>query len=106
MDIVEALDGPHEWGYRGLAGDGFIHDPAPNNAAREIQKLRSLLEPFAEIARRLKWDQIGDDDMELGDHVIEAPADDIAPGAAYCLMVGAFREAARALGQSVSLEGK
>jgi hypothetical protein len=55
VDIIEALDGPHEWGYRGLAGEVFIHDPTPNNAAREIQKLRSQVErltialkPFAE----------------------------------------------------------
>lgn len=44
IDIIERLDGPHEWGYRGLAGEGFIHDPAPNNAAREIGKLRDQVQ--------------------------------------------------------------
>lgn len=59
------------------------------------EKLRAALEPFAEIARRLGWDKLPDDDMELGDHVVEAPAEDISPTATYCLMVGAFREAAK-----------
>lgn len=61
------------------------------------KRLREVLTPFVEIARRLDWDKIEDDDMALGEHVIEAPADDIAPGAVYCLMIGAFREAARAM---------
>src|SRR5215472_6889922 len=62
-----------------------------------MDDVRAALEPFAEIARRLGWDRLDDDDMALGDHVVEAPADDIAPGATYCLMVGAFRRAARLL---------
>lgn len=63
-------------------------------AADEIERLRAALNPFAEIARRLGWDKLDENDMTLGDHLIEAPADDIAPGAVYCLMIGAFRHAA------------
>lgn len=53
MDIIERLDGPHEWGYRGLTGEGFIHDPAPNNAAREIQKLRAENERLRAALERI-----------------------------------------------------
>lgn len=62
--------------------------------AKVIERLLAALKPFAEIASRLKWDQLRDDCRELDEHVIEAPAEDIAPGAAYCLMVSAFRNAA------------
>ena len=68
MDIIERLDGPHEWGYRGLTGEGFIHDPAPNDAAREIAFLRREIErlqlrltPTAEIWGKFK-EQIDDRD--------------------------------------------
>jgi len=63
----------------------------------EVTVLQAALEPFAEIARRLGWDKYTRDDHRLGDHLIEAPADDIAPGAAYCLMVSAFWRAAQLL---------
>lgn len=63
-------------------------------AENENDALRRALEPFAEIARRLGWDKYDEDDMRLGEHIIEAPAEDIGPGVAYCLMVSAFREAA------------
>lgn len=43
------------------------------------------LRPFAEIAKRLGWN-----DPDDAAHVIEAPADDIAKGAVYCLMICAF----------------
>lgn len=66
-------------------------------AATEIERLRAALKPFAEIGRRLEWDKIPDDSPELDDHIMEAPAEDIAPKAVYCLMVRAFREAARAV---------
>jgi hypothetical protein len=63
----------------------------------EITELQAALEPFAEIARRFGWDRYDADDRRLGDHLIEAPASDIAPGCAYCLMVGAFWRAAHML---------
>jgi hypothetical protein len=44
MDIVQQLEGPHEWGYRGLAGEGFIADDAPFNAVLDIVKLREAVE--------------------------------------------------------------
>jgi hypothetical protein len=61
---------------------------------KEIERLRDALRPFGEIGRRLGWVDMADDDPHLGDHIMDAPADDIAPGAFYCLMVGHFRDAA------------
>lgn len=63
----------------------------------ENDQLRAALKPFAEIARRMGWDKITADDPEWGDHIMECPADDIAPGAVYCLMACAFNGAAAAL---------
>jgi len=63
----------------------------------DIVELQAALEPFAEIARRLGWNKYAANDMELGEHVVEAPAPDIGPGASYCLMVGAFWRAAQML---------
>jgi hypothetical protein len=64
-------------------------------AADEIERLRVALEPFVEIAKRLGWDKLDEHDHKLDDHIIDAPADDIAPGAFYCLMVSAFHRAAK-----------
>jgi hypothetical protein len=61
-----------------------------------IEELEEALKPFCEVAGRLGWDKMDEDDPGLAEHIVEAPADDIAPGAFYCLMVQAFREAARA----------
>lgn len=63
----------------------------------QLDELRAALRPFAEIARRLEWDKFGPDDPEWNEHVMEAPAEDIAPGAAYCLFVAAFANAAKLL---------
>jgi hypothetical protein len=63
----------------------------------DVRQLRSALAPFAEIARRLGWDRHGRDSAELRRHVIEAPAPDVDPTAAYCLTVGAFWRAAHLL---------
>ena len=63
----------------------------------EVKELRNALGPFAEVARRLGWDNYDRDSAEMGRHVIEAPAPDIDPKAAYCLTVGAFWRAARLL---------
>lgn len=60
----------------------------------ENERLRDVIRPFAETACRLGWNTIPDDSMELDEHVMEAPAEDIAPGAVYCLMISAFRNAA------------
>ena len=70
----------------------------------EVKELRSALGPFAEIARRMGWDKYDRDRMELGRHVIEAPAPDIDPDAAYCLTVGAFRRAAHLLDGDVEFD--
>jgi hypothetical protein len=63
----------------------------------EIERLRAALEPFGEIAHRMGWKNLADDAPEINDHIIDAPADDIAPGAFYCLMVSAFIEAHRTI---------
>lgn len=63
----------------------------------DVRDLRDALEPFAEIARRMGWHEWYEDDMRLGEHVVEAPAPDIAPDAVYCLMIGAFWRAAHLL---------
>jgi len=63
----------------------------------EISALRSALKPFAEIARRFGWSILPEDAFELDEHLIEAPAEDVAPGAAYCLMICHFRDAALSL---------
>lgn len=68
----------------------------PGELLDEIVRLRSALKPFAEIGKRLGWSDMADEDRHLGDHLIEVPADDIAPGAVFCLMVGHFRDAATA----------
>lgn len=39
--LIERLEGPHEWGYRCLAGGGFVADDTPFDAAT---KLRTLAE--------------------------------------------------------------
>ena len=70
---------------------------ALRSAINEARELRAALEPFAEIARRLAWNKYDEEDMRLGDHVIEAPAPDVGPDCAYCLMIGAFWRAARLL---------
>src|SRR5262249_32735704 len=62
-----------------------------------VKVLRDALGPFAEIARRLGWDKYDPDSTELGRHVIEAPAPEVDPKAAYCLTVGAFWRAAHLL---------
>lgn len=72
------------------------------NLAEDAERLLAALEPFVEIARRMGWDKLSDQDPTLHDHVVEAPADDIAPGAVYCLHVSCFTEAARALEQNSS----
>lgn len=68
----------------------------------EVECLRLALKPFAEIAKRLGWATLEEDDRSLGDHILEAPADDIKPGAFYCLMVAAFRNAALAYGETAT----
>jgi hypothetical protein len=68
----------------------------------DIKALRRALGPFAEIARRLGWDKYERDSVELGQHVIEAPAPDIE--AAYCLTIGAFWRAAHLLDGDVDLD--
>jgi hypothetical protein len=77
-----------------------IHFAARVKLHAEIERLRAALEPFATVAERLGWDKLSDQDPTLHDHVVEAPADDIAPGAVYCLAIGAFKEAKRALEQN------
>jgi hypothetical protein len=72
-------------------------------AIDEARELRAALEPFAEIARRLAWNKYDAEDMRLDDHVIEAPAPDVGPDCAYCLMIGAFWRAARLLDDRVQL---
>jgi hypothetical protein len=70
----------------------------------EVRELRNALGPFAEIARRLRWDTYDRDSLEMGRHVIEAPAPDVDPMAAYCLTVGAFWRAAHLLDGDVDLD--
>ena len=70
----------------------------------QVKELRSALGPFAEIARRMGWDKYDRDGMELVRHVIEAPAPDVDPGAAYCLTVGAFWRAAHLLDGDVDFD--
>lgn len=65
----------------------------------QIDKLREALEPFVETARRQGWDKLEDDHPDLNLHVVNSPADDIAPGAFYCLQISEFRRAALAAGQ-------
>lgn len=40
MDILELLEGPHEWGYRDPVVGGFFADDSPYKAAEEIARLR------------------------------------------------------------------
>lgn len=61
------------------------------------EAMRAALWPFVEIAKRFGWDQLPDDHHDLNEHILEAPADDIAPGAVFCLHVSAFRGACQAL---------
>jgi len=70
----------------------------------EVRELRNALGPFAEVARRLRWDKYDRDSLEMGRHVIEAPAPDVDPKAAYCLTVGAFWRAAHLLDGDVDLD--
>lgn len=56
-----------------------------------------MIQPFAEICRRLGWDALDADDPTIDEHIIEAPANDIAPDAVYCLQVSEFRRARGAL---------
>ncbi len=70
----------------------------------EVKELRTALGPFAEIARRLGWDNYDTDSVELGRHVIEAPAPDVDPRTAYCLTVGAFWRAAHLLDGDVDFD--
>lgn len=67
------------------------------NALSALLDAAEALIPFAEIAQRLEWDKLPKDSMELDEHVIEAPADDIAKGAFYCLDVRAFVSALSAI---------
>jgi hypothetical protein len=60
----------------------------------ENSRLRAALGPFAEIGRLLGWVDMSDDDPHLGDHIMDAPIPEIHPDAAFCLMIGHFREAA------------
>lgn len=71
-------------------------DGAPIAAPPAVDRAAVIeaLRPFGEIGKRLGWIDIGDDDRVLTQHVMEAPANDLAPGAVFCLMVGHFREAA------------
>jgi hypothetical protein len=70
----------------------------------DVKELRSALGPFAEIARRMGWDRYDRDSTELGRHIIEAPAPDVDPTAAYCLTVGAFWRAAHLLDGDVDFD--
>lgn len=56
--------------------------------------MREALEPFAEIARRVGWDKLDENDPARNGHILEAPADDIAPGAFFVLHVSDFVNAA------------
>lgn len=40
LTLEERLEGPHEWGYRDLAGPDFITDNAPYDAAEHIRFLK------------------------------------------------------------------
>jgi len=68
----------------------------------DVKALRRALGPFAEIARRLGWDKYDRDSVELGQHVIEAPAPEIE--VAYCLTIGAFWRAAHLLDGDVDFD--
>jgi hypothetical protein len=70
----------------------------------QVKELRNALGPFAEVARRLGWDKYDRDSMAMGRHVIEAPAPDVDPKAAYCLTVGAFWRAAHLLDGHVDFD--
>lgn len=97
--IVERLR-TFEEGPGGCWSDDLACRPLLQEAAEEIERLRAALRPFAEIAWRLEWDKITEDDIRgWNEHVVEAPAPDIAPDAYYCLMVSAFVNAASLLGE-------
>lgn len=82
-----------------------LHDPVAtlqalaDRQAAENARLRAALEPFGEVARRLGWDKLQDDDPHRNEHIIEAPAEDVVHGAVYCLQVSEFVAAAEALNQ-------
>lgn len=68
-------------------------------AEAKITRLREALKPFAEICQRLGWHGFDDDDPACNEHIVEAPANDIAPGAVFCLQVSEFRRARAALAE-------
>ena len=70
----------------------------------EIERLRAVLEPFSEFCRRLGYEKLPEDDPRLSDHIVEAPADDIAPGAVYCLMGCTFSDAVKAFDNEQNVE--
>lgn len=43
LTIIEYLAGPHEWGYRDIAGYGFVEDSTPYEAANLLDKAKQLL---------------------------------------------------------------
>jgi len=77
---------------------------AMRDLVEEVRELRNALGPFAEVARRLRWDKYDRDSLEMGRHVIAAPAPDVDPKAAYCLTVGAFWRAAHLLDGDADLD--
>lgn len=81
---------PAKWAVPELA-------PLLRAAKEEIERLRNALHPFAEIARRNEWDRLPDDAPGMHWHIVDAPADDIAPGAAYVLHVSELANAAKVL---------
>src|SRR5262245_9849940 len=60
-------------------GDVLEAADAMRDLLDEVRELRNALGPFAEIARRLRWDKYDRDSLEMARHVIEAPAPDVDP---------------------------
>lgn len=56
-DIERRLRGPHEWGYRCLAGGGFIEDNAPFEAAAEIEQM-ALLSETGQAGACVPWETL------------------------------------------------
>jgi hypothetical protein len=77
-------------------------------AQAAIEQMTDAIEPFVNTARRMGWDKLSDpeDFQTLIQHVVEAPAEDMAPGAIYVLQVSAFTDLAAALNPTPPREEK